>query len=233
MPRYFALVPAAGSGSRMGMQIPKQYLRIFGKPLIYHTLSSLCDYPAIERVFVVLAQGDKHWEHTDTEAFSSRLEPLFHGGATRAESVLNGLDAMAGQVAEDDWVLVHDAARPCLAQPHLDRLLAEVGDDPVGGLLATPLSDTIKRADTEHRVAATEPREGLWRAQTPQMFRYGLLRAALATAVGKSPSDESQAMEWAGHHPRLVVGDSLNIKVTFPEDLEVAKMVLTVELEDA
>lgn len=233
MPRYFALVPAAGSGSRMGAQIPKQYLPIFGKPLIYHTLASLCDYPAIERVFVVLAQGDKHWAHLAPEAFSPKLEPLFCGGATRAESVLNGLNAMAGQVAADDWVLVHDAARPCIAHPFLDRLLADVGDDPVGGLLAIPVADTIKRADAACRVAATEPREGLWRAQTPQMFRHSLLQSALSAAGEQAPTDESQAVEWAGHFPKLVAGDNRNIKVTFPEDLEVAKMVLTAELEES
>jgi len=115
MVNFYALVPAAGSGSRMGSAIPKQYLPIFGKPLIYYTLSALCDYPGIARTYVVLAEGDKHWEHMGEQRFSNNLEALFRGGGTRAESVLNGLKAMAGRTAADDWVLVHDAARPCLS----------------------------------------------------------------------------------------------------------------------
>lgn len=215
----------------MGSAIPKQYLPIFGKPLIYHTLSSLCDYQGIARTFVVLAEGDKHWEHLGDHHFSNNMEALFCGGASRSESVLNGLKAIADQVAEDDWVLVHDAARPCLSHQHLDRLVREVGEDPVGGLLAVPVADTLKRSDENGRVVCTEPREYLWQAQTPQMFRYRLLRDALTQAVDKEPTDEAQAMEWAGHHPKLVLGDSRNIKVTYAADLEVAKMVLTAELE--
>ncbi|MGD9787781.1 MAG: 2-C-methyl-D-erythritol 4-phosphate cytidylyltransferase [Sulfuricellaceae bacterium] len=231
MPNYYALVPAAGSGSRMGSAIPKQYLPIFGKPLIYHTLSALCDYSGIARTYVVLAEGDKHWEHFGDQYFSPKMEALFCGGDTRAQSVLNGLMAMAGTVADDDWVLVHDAARPCLSRQHLDRLIQEVGGDPVGGLLAIPMADTLKRADNSGRVERTEPRDGLWRAQTPQMFRYRLLLDALSRPESASATDESQAMEWAGHHPLLVTGDNRNIKVTYAEDLEVAKMVLTAELE--
>lgn len=231
MANFYALVPAAGVGSRMGSAIPKQYLPIFGKPLIYYTLSALCDYSGIARTYVVLAAGDKHWEHLGDHHFSNNMDALFCGGATRSESVLNGLKAMAGHVAEDDWVLVHDAARPCLSRQHLDRLIREVAEDSVGGLLAVPVADTLKRSDKGGRVVRTEPRENLWQAQTPQMFRYGLLRDALTQAGDKAPTDEAQAMEWAGHHPKLVLGDSRNIKVTYTEDLEVAKMVLTAELE--
>lgn len=231
MPNFYALVPAAGSGSRMGSAIPKQYLPIFGKPLIYHTLSALCDYPGIARTYVVLAQGDKHWEHLKDQHFSNNMEAAFCGGATRSESVLNGLKAMAGQVKDDDWVLVHDAARPCISHQHLDRLVREAGQDAVGGLLAVPVADTLKRSDESGRVEHTEPREGLWQAQTPQMFRYRLLLDALSQVGDRAPTDEAQAMEWAGHHPLLVLGDSRNIKVTYAEDLEVAKMVLTAELE--
>ncbi len=231
MVNFYALVPAAGSGSRMGSAIPKQYLPIFGKPLIYYTLSALCDYPGIARTYVVLAEGDKHWEHMGEQRFSNNMEALFRGGGTRAESVLNGLKAMAGRTAADDWVLVHDAARPCLSRQHLDRLIREAGEDPVGGLLAVPVADTLKRSDEGSRVVRTESRESLWQAQTPQMFRYGLLLEALSKAGDRVPTDEAQAMEWAGHRPKLVLGDSRNIKVTYAEDLEVAKMVLTAELE--
>ncbi len=231
MAKYYGLVPAAGTGTRMGSHIPKQYLQIFNKPLLYHSLSALCDYAAIERTYVVLAEGDRYWEHFDYQYFSSRLAALFCGGPSRAESVLNGLKAMREEVADDDWVMVHDAARPCLSRQHLDRLVAELGDDPVGGLLAVPVADTLKRADAAERVTRTERREGLWQAQTPQMFRYGLLLEALSKIDGGTITDESQAVELSGYSPKLVLSDNRNIKVTYPQDLMVAKMVLTNELE--
>lgn len=231
MAKYYGLVPAAGAGARMGSHIPKQYLQIFNKPLLYHSLSVLCDYAAIERTYVVLAEGDRYWEHFDYQYFSSRLVPFFCGGLSRAESVLNGLKAMREDAVDDDWVMVHDAARPCLSRQHLDRLVAEIGDDPVGGLLAIPVADTLKRADAAGRVACTENREGLWQAQTPQMFRYGLLLEALGKVNGGAITDESQAVELLGYSPKLVLSDNRNIKVTYPQDLMVAKMVLTSELE--
>ncbi len=231
MPNYYALVPAAGTGSRMGSQIPKQYLPIFGLPLIFHTLSALESYGPIARVFVVLSAEDRYWAQYGPKHAGVGVEALFCGGETRSASVLNGLRAIAGRVQPDDWVLVHDAARPCLTHGHLDRLLKDVGDDPVGGLLAVPVADTLKRADAEGRVARTEPRDGLWQAQTPQMFRHGLLTDALARMAGQAPTDEAQAMESAGHRPLLVAGDSRNLKVTYTDDLEVARIVLAAELE--
>lgn len=209
----------------MGAESPKQYLPLLGRPLIHHTLSVFCGHPAIARVFVVLSPDDHYWTEYDFSSFEDRLEVLRCGGATRAETVLNGLRAAVG-VSEGDWVLVHDAARPCLSSELLDRLLMELGQDPVGGLLAVPVADTLKREGEAGRVGYTEPRAGLWRAQTPQMFRYGLLRQALLASGTEVPTDEAQAVELLGHAPKLVMGDGHNLKVTYPEDLVMAELIL-------
>jgi 2-C-methyl-D-erythritol 4-phosphate cytidylyltransferase len=224
MPRHYAIVPAAGSGSRFGAEKPKQYLDLLGRPLIFHTLAALTACPDIERVWVVLAPDDPWWPRYDWSELGAKLETVRCGGATRAESVGNGLQAAAMVAADDDWVLVHDAARPCLSAAMLEALFAELADDPVGGLLAVPVADTLKRADGEQRVAATEPRDGLWQAQTPQMFRYGRLQKALEneTAV----TDEAGAIETLGLRPKLVRGDTTNLKVTYPADLALAAMIL-------
>jgi 2-C-methyl-D-erythritol 4-phosphate cytidylyltransferase len=224
MPRHFAIVPAAGSGSRFGAGRPKQYLDLLGRPLIYHTIAALLASPAIDRVWVVLAPDDKEWARHDWSELGPRLETLRCGGETRAASVRNGLQAAALVAAEEDWVLVHDAARPCLSPAMIDVLFAELADDPVGGILAVPVADTLKRADSAQRVAATEPREGLWQAQTPQMFRYGRLRAALENC--SAVTDEAGAIEALGLKPRLVPGDATNLKVTYPADLALAAMIL-------
>jgi len=222
MAKNYVLIPAAGSGSRMGSELPKQYLPLIGKPLIHHTLSVFCAHPAIAGSYVVLNPDDADWPRYDND----KVQVLRCGGATRAATVLNGLQALAGVIANDDWVLVHDAARPCLSRELLDRLLAELESDPVGGLLAVPVADTIKRADPYGRVQSTEPRDGLWRAQTPQMFRYGLLRQALQAMGTDAPTDEAQAVEFLGHAPKLVLGDGHNLKVTYPEDLVMAELIL-------
>lgn len=222
MAKNYVLIPAAGSGSRMGAELPKQYLQLLGKPLIHHTLSVFCIHPDIARVYVVLSPEDNCW----TAHPNDKVRVLRCGGDTRAASVLGGLQAMAGEVGADDWVLVHDAARPCLSRELLDRLLAELRDDAVGGLLAVPIADTLKRAGADGRVARTEPREGLWRAQTPQMFRHGLLLQALQAMGTDAPTDEAQAVEFLGHAPRLVPGDGHNLKVTYPEDLAMAGLIL-------
>jgi 2-C-methyl-D-erythritol 4-phosphate cytidylyltransferase len=224
--KNYVLIPAAGSGSRMGAALPKQYLPLLGKPMIHHTLSVFRIHPEISRIFVVLSPDDSGWEQYDFSALGDKVEVLRCGGATRAESVLNGLDAIEGRLQENDWVLVHDAARPCLTQEMLDRLLAELAEDPVGGLLAVPVADTLKREGEDGRVDHTEPRAGLWRAQTPQMFRYGLLRQALQASGTNTPTDEAQAVEFLGHAPRLVMGDGHNLKVTYPEDLVIAELLL-------
>jgi len=228
MQRHFAIVPAAGSGSRFAAEKPKQYLDLLGRPLIFHTLQTLVACPEIERVWVVLSPEDEWWSLYDWSELGSKLETLRCGGATRAASVGNGLKAAAMVAADDDWILVHDAARPCLSQTMLQALFAELATDPVGGLLAVPVADTLKRADAAGRVAATEPRDGLWQAQTPQMFRYGRLCQALenARAAGDEVTDEAGAIEAAGAAPRLVRGDSTNLKVTYPPDLGLAAMIL-------
>lgn len=207
----------------MSGDCPKQYLPLLGKPLIWHALQVLGAIPAIERVFVVLAPDDTRWDGFDWSELGSRLTVLRCGGASRAASVANGLKAMADAALADDWVLVHDAARACLTTAHVEKLLATVADDPVGGLLAVPVADTLKRAQDD-RVTATMPREGLWQAQTPQMFRYALLVDALeyATAV----TDEASAIEALGLSPRLVEADATNLKVTYPLDLQLAEWIL-------
>ena len=224
MPRHYAIVPAAGSGSRFGGEKPKQYLDLLGRPLIYHTLAALTACPDIERVWVVLAPDDPWWPQYDWSGLGAKLETVRCGGATRAESVANGLQAAAMVAAADDWILVHDAARPCLSAAMLERLFVELADDPVGGILAVPVADTVKRADAEQRVAATEPRDALWQAQTPQMFRYGQLQKSLKNEI--AVTDEAGAIEAAGLKPKLVRGDSTNLKVTWPADLALAAMIL-------
>ncbi len=222
MSEFYALVPAAGSGSRMGSELPKQYLDLAGRPMIYHALSTLCASPDIAAVFVVLAPDDEHFRRYDWSHCGDKLETLYCGGATRAESVTNGL--MASELELDDWVLVHDAARPCLTQAQLSRLIGELRDDEVGGILAAPVADTLKRANSGRRIARTENRDGLWAAQTPQMFRSGLLMQALQTAP--QVTDEASAIEALGLHPKLVESESTNFKVTYPQDIRLAELLL-------
>ncbi len=222
MPEFFALVPAAGSGSRMGGELPKQYLPLAGQPMIYHALNALCSNADIGTVFVVLAPDDMLFLSYDWSRFGAKLQPLFCGGATRAESVLNGL--LASELEPDDWVLVHDAARPCLSQAQLAYLIGELRDDGIGGILAVPVADTLKRADSAQRIACTEKREQLWQAQTPQMFRSGLLLQALQRA--SSFTDEASAVEALGLHPKLVASEPTNFKVTYPQDIKLAELLL-------
>jgi len=206
----------------MGSAVPKQYLPLSGKPMIYHSLATLCACAEITTVFVVLSPEDTQFHGYDWSAFGDRLQPLYCGGATRAESVLNGL--MASELEPDEWVLVHDAARPCLTRAQLSRLIAALRDDEVGGILAVPVADTLKRADGAARIARTEDRNQLWQAQTPQMFRAGLLLEALETAP--NVTDEASAIEALGLHPRLVESESTNFKVTYPQDIRLAELLL-------
>ena len=228
MPNFYALIPAAGSGSRMQDQLPKQYLPLAGKPMIFHTLHSLCNSPRLSGIFVVLAAEDEEWQKHDWSEFSDKLVSLPCGGATRAQSVLNGLKAASdgSLLGDDDWVLVHDAARPCLTRTQLDRLLDELCDDEVGGLLAIPVADTLKRNNGAGRVACTESRENLWQAQTPQMFRHKLLVKALSIAGGATMTDDASAIEALGYQPKLVLGDARNLKITYPQDLALAELML-------
>jgi len=222
MSEFHALVPAAGFGARMGNELPKQYLPLVGKPMLAHALATLCACGDIKTVFVVLAPDDVQFRTYDWSRYGDKMQPLFCGGDTRAESVANGL--LASELEADDWVLVHDAARPCLNRTQLAKLISELRDDPVGGILAVPVADTLKRADAQQRIAATEPREGLWQAQTPQMFRAGLLAEGLARC--HHVTDEASAIEALGLQPKLVASDSSNFKVTYPQDIELAELLL-------
>lgn len=226
MPRYVALIPAAGSGSRMLAELPKQYAPLAGRPLLQHAVSTLCAHPLISQVFVVLSPGDRHFGNCDWSACGEKLIPLYCGGETRAASVFNGLLAANDAIDGRDWVLVHDAARPCLRAADIDRLVAAVGDGDAGGLLAVPVADTLKRASAAGEVLQTAPRENLWRAQTPQMFRYRVLIEALRRADIAAVTDESSAVEQTGVRPRLVPGSEANLKVTYPEDLALAERIL-------
>ncbi len=208
----------------MASERPKQYLELLGQPLIRHALAVFCESPLIDKVFVVLSVGDTEWNRHDWRGLGSKLVPLFCGGPSRADSVLNGLRAISDQVAHSDWVLVHDAARPCLAGWHLERLVHELQHHEVGGLLAVPVADTLKRDNGHGEVDMTVSREHLWQAQTPQMFRYIMLRRALERA--RTVTDESSAIEAAGLHPRLVQGDATNLKVTYPLDLHLAEWIM-------
>lgn len=222
--RFFGLVPAAGSGSRFGVAGPKQYSPLHGKPMLFHSIERLLAAPEMEVVFVVLAPSDTEFRRHDWSAFGARLAPLYCGGASRRDSVLNGLVAAAAAVDPNDWILVHDAARPCLGQAELQRLIEQAGRDEVGGILAVPVTDTLKRADEEGRILATEARDHLWQAQTPQMFRHGLLLKALRDAV--HVTDEAAAVEALGYKPKLVEGSTKNLKVTFPADMDIAGRLL-------
>ncbi len=226
MSKIFAMIPAAGNGSRMGGDLPKQYLPLGGRPLLYHALGCLCRNAEIERVFVVLAQGDARFARLDWQPFTARLAPLYCGGETRAASVFNGLLAAREAIDAADWVLVHDAVRPCLAPEALERLIVALRDEQTGGLLALPVVDTLKRGDDDFYVVRTEPRENLWQGQTPQMFRYRLLLEALRAIDPAHATDEARAVEQLGLRPKLVMGDTRNLKVTYPQDLALAEMIL-------
>lgn len=222
--RCWGVIPAAGVGARMASELPKQYLQVAGKPLLRHALDRLLAEPAIAGVMLAVQPGDRRAQSW------SRLERtwLTSGGELRADSVLAALRALGERAGERDWVLVHDAARPCLAAADLRRLMAAVRSEGVGGLLAEPVVDTLKRVDEQGRVLGTVAREGLWRAQTPQMFPLGQLRTALEAAIAAAVpvTDEASAMEWAGHPVQVVAGSPRNIKVTVPADLELAALYL-------
>ncbi|MBK9658262.1 MAG: 2-C-methyl-D-erythritol 4-phosphate cytidylyltransferase [Rhodanobacteraceae bacterium] len=227
----WVVVPAAGSGRRFGGELPKQYATIDGRPLLFWTLSRLALVPRISGLLVVLAADDPFWPGWDTIGGKPVITAI--GGAERADSVLAGLRALPASVSADSFVLVHDAARPCVRIADIDALMNAVGDGD-GGLLAAPVRDTIKRqqqagaGQLDARVAQTVRRDDLWRALTPQMFRRGALSTALAAAGerGAAPTDEAQAMEWTGVAPLLVEGAPDNIKVTTAHDLALARFLL-------
>lgn len=225
-PRHFAVVPAAGVGRRMGAETPKQYLPLRGRPIIAHTLSRLCAHPLIDGVVVAIAPADEWWPSVRIDG--TRQPERAPGGEERCHSVLNALELLAGRVAPEDWVLVHDAVRPCVRTGDITRLIETAGAHPVGGLLGVPVKDTMKRTDRDGQVRHTVEREDLWHAHTPQMFRLGALRDAIRAALesGIVVTDEAQAMEQAGAFARLVEGHADNIKITRPEDLRLAGLYL-------
>ena len=221
-PRVYALVPCAGVGERAGAAGPKQYAMLGERSLVGHTLAALARVRRIYATLVVLNPGDMQFgQHRE----GSEVSTAHCGGATRADSVRNGLDELLAQGARPrDWVLVHDAARCLVRAEWIDALIDACLDDPVGGLLALPVADTLK-AERDGRAAATIDRRSTWQAQTPQMFRVGMLREALA-AAGADVTDESSAIEAAGHAPKLVPGALENFKITWPADFELAERLL-------
>jgi 2-C-methyl-D-erythritol 4-phosphate cytidylyltransferase len=224
--RYWLVMPAAGMGRRFGDRTPKQYAPLHGRTVLEWALAPFLSDGRCAGAVVVVAPSDTWWPR-----ISERLPPVTvaQGSRERSESVRNGLQALNRKAQPGDWVLVHDAARPCLPHADRDRLLDQAGAHPVGGLLALPAADTLKRAQADGTVESTVDRAELWRASTPQMFHFGRLCEALdrALAAKRFPTDEAQALEWLGDHPLLVAGSAANIKVTSPEDLPLADALLT------
>ena len=222
---FHVIIPAAGTGNRMASVLPKQYVPLAGKPMISHTIQVFFNHPRIASIHLALNPDDDFWRSLPLEP-TSKLKLHYTGGESRSETVLNTLRAIS--TAEDDWILVHDAARPGLTHQLLDNLMNALENDAVGGLLALPLADTLKQADAANRVEKTIPRTDLWQAQTPQMFRYGTLVKALQSFEGTA-TDEAEAIEALGLQPKLVRGELRNLKITYPQDLDLLEALFRVE----
>lgn len=226
----WAVIPAAGSGSRMGVVIPKQFMMLLDKPVLAHTLDRLGLHPRLRGIQVATAAKKTQWdviaEHV-AHLTREKLLPVCAGGESRAQSVLRGLEALGAHADSRDWVLVHDAARPCLRQTDIDALLQALDAGAEGAILGAPVADTLKRVH-EGVIQETVPRQQLWRAFTPQAFRLGSLRTALSEALcqGVEITDEASAIEWTGGHPRMVQGHADNLKITLSEDMDMAASVL-------
>ncbi|MDQ2075405.1 2-C-methyl-D-erythritol 4-phosphate cytidylyltransferase [Marinimicrobium sp. ABcell2] len=225
-PRYWGIVPAAGIGSRMGADRPKQYLMIGTKTLLEHTLERLLQFPQLAGLVVALHPEDYYWEQL--EVSNDPRISVVDGGEDRSRSVLNALNFLTLEASAGDWALVHDAARPCVTGLSIDNLRRHTAEHQVGGILGVPVGDTLKAVDSQLAIERTQDRKGLWQAQTPQLFRYQLLHQCLtrALAQGETITDEASALELAGYRPLVVEGRTDNIKVTRPEDLELAAMIL-------
>ncbi|WP_414442070.1 2-C-methyl-D-erythritol 4-phosphate cytidylyltransferase [Burkholderia sp. 22PA0106] len=229
-PRLFALIPCAGTGSRSGSALPKQYRTLAGRVLLHYTLAAFDALSEFSQTLVVISPDDTHF---DARRFAGlRFAVGRCGGASRQASVLNGLLQLCAEfgATDADWVLVHDAARPGITPALIRTLITTLKDDPVGGIVALPVADTLKRVPAGgDEIARTESRDGLWQAQTPQMFRIGMLRDAILAAQhdGHDLTDEASAIEWAGHAPRVVQGNLRNFKVTYPEDFDLAEAFLS------
>jgi len=231
VPRYWAVIPSAGSGKRFGAPVPKQFVHLAGKLIAQHSLERLLAVPELESLVVVCDIQSSAWN--EVSALGEPRVIITAGGASRAESVLNGLLALP-KPEDDDWVLVHDIARPCITHSDIYKLIFALSDHPVGGILATPISDTIKRVVTANEISHTEDRKEFWGALTPQMFRYGLLKKALQNSLDSDaiPTDEAAAIEGIGLTPLVVEGRRDNIKVTRPEDLAIAEAIYKYQLDD-
>ncbi len=225
--KYWAMIPAAGIGTRMGMDTPKQYLKLCGKCILEYTLELFCMHERIEGVIVVLAENDTYWE-TLPAASNKKIQTTI-GGVERCHSVQNGLKMLKDIASPDDWVMVHDAARPCLHIDDIDKLIQTMNAQSIGGILAIPVRDTMKRTGTINEVTETVSREGLWHALTPQMFQLSMLDSALEMAISNNVlvTDEAQAIEMTGERPVLVEGHPDNIKITHQSDLPLAELFLS------
>lgn len=223
---FWAVVPAAGLGLRMGANVPKQYLNLGGKTVIERTLSTLVTHPCINKVIVALNEKDYHWQHLNIPRTDKLITTI--GGAQRIHSVFSCLDLLSRFAKKEDWVLVHDAVRPLLTHAHIDQLIDRLCEHPIGGLLAIPLYDTLKRVDDDGYVCETLIRKQTWCAQTPQMFRFQLLMDSIRRAIENEQwvGDESEAIELQGKRPLVVHGDPRNIKITYSLDLELAELLI-------
>jgi len=224
MAKFHVIIPAAGLGSRMGLEKPKQYLSMHNQTLIERVIRVFDNISLVNSIHIALHPNDEIWKELNL-SFSSKVNTHYCGGGSRAETVLNTLKIIKDHVDPNDWILVHDAARPGIEKKDVEHLIHALKNDSVGGLLAYPLADTIKKSDEENRVVESPSREHLWQAQTPQMYRYKMLKDALEKFDG-TPTDESQAIERLGEKPKLIKGNFKNFKVTYPEDLNILEQLI-------
>lgn len=227
--KYWVVIPASGIGQRMQNTLPKQYLTIAGKPIINHALLPFINAEWIEKIIVVLAENDSYFQQT--ELAEHKKIAICLGDKLRHETVLNGLLAIRDVATDEDWVLVHDAVRPCLKTADLMNLVETIKDHSVGGILARPVTDTLKQVDSQQQIIKTLSREHVWQAMTPQMFRYGLLLRALLQIKTQQQvvTDEAAALEQYGYKPLIVSGRTDNIKITYPQDLGLAEYYLQLD----
>tara|TARA_Y100000741_G_scaffold275303_1_gene215217 strand:- start:461 stop:1153 length:693 start_codon:yes stop_codon:yes gene_type:complete len=224
--KYWVIIPAAGTGQRMGGAIPKQYVSVCGKTVIEHTIDNFIDRKEIESICVSISKSDKYWSTLPISKNKKIITTV--GGSERYQSVYNGLSAIKDEADNDDWVLVHDAVRPCLTKSVIDRLITEISSDVVGGILALPCTETMKRINDRNQIKETVNRESVWRAQTPQMFKYGKLFSAIKKVIDENIfiTDEAMAMEFSNYKPVVILGDENNIKITHKIDLKHLELFL-------
>jgi len=232
LPKCWAVIPAAGIGERVGSNIPKQYLKIAGKTILEHSLAPFVNTSRIAGITIALHPQDAHFTSLDISRSTCDKIHTVTGGATRAHSVLNALESFEAQIREDDFILVHDAARPCLTERDLDQLIDVCLAHEVGGIIGSCVTDTLKHVENNN-IVNTVDRENIWRAYTPQMFKFGMLQRAIQTALkdGVCITDEASALEYMGYQPCMVEGDVRNIKVTTATDVSLAEIFLQQEMK--